>query len=68
MLNSFGNEYNYFWGQYCFTTGDKNATMKYAGRTRVSFFGKRIRDSVNESVDTDLDILLAESAEFLFDE
>lgn len=68
MLNSFGNEYNYFWGQYCFTTGDKNATMKYAGRTRVSFFGKRIRDSVNESVDTNLDILLAESAEFLFDE
>lgn len=68
MLNSFGNEYNYFWGQYCFTTGDKNATMKYAGRTRVSFFGKRIRDSVNESVDTDLDILLAESAEFLSDE
>lgn len=50
MLNSFGNEYNYFWGQYCFTTGDKNATMKYAGRTRVSFFGKRIRDSINESV------------------
>lgn len=50
MLNSFGNEYNYFWGQYCFTTGDKNATMKYAGRTRVSFFGKRIRDSVNESI------------------
>lgn len=49
MLNSFGNEYNYFWGQYCFTTGDKNATMKYAGRTRVSFFGKRIRDSINES-------------------
>lgn len=68
MLNSFGNEYNYFWGQYCFTTGDKNATMKYAGRTRVSFFGKRIRDSINESVDTNLDILLAESAEFLFDE
>ena len=68
MLNSFGNEYNYFWGQYCFTTGDKNATMKYAGRTRVSFFGKRIRDSVNESVDTNLDILLAESTEFLFDE
>ena len=68
MLNSFGNEYNYFWGQYCFTTGDKNATMKYAGRTRVSFFGKKIRDSINESVDTDLDILLAESAEFLFDE
>lgn len=50
MLNSFGNEYNYFWGQYCFTTGDKNATMKYAGRTRVSFFGKKIRDSINESV------------------
>lgn len=50
MLNSFGNEYNYFWGQYCFTTGDKNATMKYAGRTRVSFFGKRVRDSINESV------------------
>lgn len=68
MLNSFGNEYNYFWGQYCFTTGDKNATMKYAGHTRVSFFGKRIRDSVNESVDTDLDILLSESADFLFDE
>ena len=68
MLNSFGNEYNYFWGQYCFTTGDKNATMKYAGRTRVSFFGKKIRDSINESVDTNLDILLAESAEFLFDE
>lgn len=68
MLNSFGNEYNYFWGQYCFTTGDKNATMKYAGRTRVSFFGKRVRDSINESVDTDLDILLSESAEFLFDE
>ena len=68
MLNSFGNEYNYFWGQYCFTTGDKNATMKYAGRTRVSFFGKRIRDSVNESVENDLDILLSESAEFLFDE
>lgn len=68
MLNSFGNEYNYFWGQYCFTTGDKNATMKYAGRTRVSFFGKRVRDSINESVDTNLDILLAESAEFLFDE
>ena len=68
MLNSFGNEYNYFWGQYCFTTGDKNATMKYAGRTRVSFFGKRIRDSVNESTETNLDILLAESAEFLFDE
>ena len=68
MLNSFGNEYNYFWGQYCFTTGDKNATMKYAGRTRVSFFGKKIRDSINETVDTDLDILLTESAEFLFDE
>ena len=68
MLNSFGNEYNYFWGQYCFTTGDKNATMKYAGRTRVSFFGKRVRDSINESVDTDLDILLSESADFLFDE
>ena len=68
MLNSFGNEYNYFWGQYCFTTGDKNATMKYAGRTRVSFFGKRVQDSINESVDTNLDILLAESAEFLFDE
>lgn len=50
MLNSFGNEYNYFWRQYCFTTGDKNATMKYAGRTRVSFFGKRVRDSINESV------------------
>ena len=50
MLNSFGNEYNYFWGQYCFTTGDKNATMKYAGRTRVSFFGKRVRDSINESI------------------
>lgn len=68
MLNSFGNEYNYFWRQYCFTTGDKNVTMKYAGRTRVSFFGKRVRDSINESVDTDLDILLSESAEFLFDE
>jgi hypothetical protein len=68
MLNSFGNEYNYFWGQYCFTTGDKNATMKYAGRTRVSFFGKKIRDSINESVDTNIDILLTESAEFLFDE
>lgn len=50
MLNSFGNEYNYFWRQYCFTTGDKNATMKYAGRTRVSFFGKRVRDSINESI------------------
>lgn len=49
MLNSFGNEYNYFWGQYCFTTGDKNATMKYAGRTRVSFFGKKIKNSINES-------------------
>lgn len=24
--------------------------MKYAGRTRISFFGKRIRDSINESV------------------
>ena len=68
MLNSFGNEYNYFWRQYCFTTGDKNATMKYAGRTRVSFFGKRIRDNINESVDTNLDILLAESAEFLLEE
>lgn len=42
--------------------------MKYAGRTRVSFFGKRIRDSVNESTETNLDILLSESAEFLFDE
>ena len=68
MLNSFGNEYNYFWGQYCFTTGDNKSAMKYAGRTRVSFFGKRVRDSINESVDTNLDILLAESAEFLFDE
>lgn len=66
MINSFGNEYNYFWGQYCFTTGDNKSAMKYAGRTRVSFFGKRIRDSVNESVD--IDILLSESAEFLFDE
>ena len=42
--------------------------MKYDGRTRVSIFGKNIRDSINESVDTNLDILLAESAEFLFDE
>lgn len=50
MINSFGNEYNYFWGQYCFTTGDNKSAMKYAGRTRVSFFGKRIRDSINESV------------------
>lgn len=49
MLNNFGNEYNYFWRQYCFTTGDKNATMKYAGRTRVSFFGKKIKNSINES-------------------
>ena len=50
MLNSFGNEYNYFWRQYCFTTGDNNSAMKYAGRTRMSFFGKRVRDSINESV------------------
>lgn len=50
MLNSFGNEYNYFWRQYCFTIGDNSSAMKYAGRTRVSFFGKRIRDSINESV------------------
>nr|DAO98254.1 MAG TPA: hypothetical protein [Bacteriophage sp.] len=37
---------------------------KYAGRTRVSLFGKRIKE-VDEN---DLDILLAESAEFLIDE
>lgn len=49
MINTFGNEYNYFWGQYCFTIGDNTSAMKYAGRTRVSFFGKRIRDSINES-------------------
>nr|DAH19506.1 MAG TPA: hypothetical protein [Caudoviricetes sp.] len=49
MVNSFGNEYNYFWGQYCFTTGDNKSAMKYAGRTRVSLFGKRVRDSINES-------------------
>lgn len=49
MINTFGNEYNYFWGQYCFTIGDNSSAMKYAGRTRVSFFGKRIRDSINES-------------------
>lgn len=49
MINTFGNEYNYFWGQYCFTIGDNTSAMKYAGRTRVSFFGKRVRDSINES-------------------
>lgn len=37
---------------------------KYAGRTRVSLFGKHIKE-VDEN---DLDILLTESAEFLFDE
>lgn len=68
MINSFGNEYNYFWRQYCFTTGDNKSAMKYAGRTKVSLFGKRVRDSINESVETNLDILLAESAEFLLEE
>ena len=65
-----GSEYNYFFGQYCFTIGDKKSAETFSGRTRMSFFGKKVKDSMksqNESVDTDLDILLAESAEFLFD-
>ena len=66
-----GSEYNYFFGQYCFTIGDKKSAETFSGRTRTSFFGKKIKDNMksqNESVDTDLDILLAESAEFLSDE
>ena len=66
-----GSEYNYFFGQYCFTIGDKKSAETFSGRTRMSFFGKKVKDSMksqNESVDTDLDILLAESADFLFDE
>lgn len=66
-----GSEYNYFFGQYCFTIGDKKSAETFSGRTRMSFFGKKIKDSMksqNESVNTDLDILLAESAEFLSDE
>ena len=66
-----GSEYNYFFGQYCFTIGDKKSAETFSGRTRMSFFGKKVKDSMksqNESVDTDLDILLAESAEFLSDE
>ena len=66
-----GSEYNYFFGQYCFTIGDKKSAETFSGRTRTSFFGKKIKDSMksqNESVDTNLDILLAESAEFLSDE
>ena len=66
-----GSEYNYFFGQYCFTIGDKKSAETFSGRTRMSFFGKKIKDSMksqNESVDTNLDILLAESAEFLSDE
>lgn len=66
-----GSEYNYFFGQYCFTIGDKKSAETFSGRTRMSFFGKKVKDSMksqNETVNTDLDILLAESAEFLSDE
>ena len=44
-----GSEYNYFFGQYCMTTGDRKSAETFSGRTRTSFFGKKIKDSVNES-------------------
>lgn len=45
-----GSEYNYFFGQYCMTNGDKKSAETFSGRTRTSFFGKKIKDSINESV------------------
>lgn len=48
-----GSEYNYFFGQYCFTIGDKKSAETFSGRTRISFFGKKIKDSMksqNESI------------------
>lgn len=43
-------EYRYFSGQIHYTSGDIQGGLKYSGRTRTSFFGKRVRDSINESV------------------
>lgn len=47
-----------------------DSLQKIIGKSKTSMlFGKYIKDVIkNESVDTNLDILLAESAEFLFDE
>lgn len=47
-----------------------DSLQKIIGKSKTSMlFGKYIKDVIkNESVETNLDILLAESAEFLFDE
>lgn len=43
-------EYRYFSGQIHYTSSDIQGGLKYSGRTRTSFFGKKVKDSINESV------------------
>ena len=67
IANILGDAINSFVAKVYTVTKWNTDIAKYAGRTKVSLFGKHIKDS-EIIVETNLDILLAESAEFLLEE